>query len=271
VDDDPLARLRSTREVLPDRLRQKIMALGPTAVPHLIEILNDEELAHVMASGGGITPGQGWPPSHAAELLVDLKAVEAIEPMIRRLIATGIDAPLHETIAERLPELGAAVLEPASAVLAEVGEDHDKADVICDVMRKLGVKDDRVFAALMQFFERDPGYGAMVLANYGDPRALPRLLETIATFEPNFKDRGSRAELLDLMTAFEDLDGELAADLQARLDEWLGRWDPPRPEPPVRTAPAPRPTVGRNDPCPCGSGKKWKKCCIDKPQPTRES
>lgn len=25
--------------------------------------------------------------------------------------------------------------------------------------------------------------------------------------------------------------------------------------------------VGRNDPCPCGSGKKYKKCCIDKPLP----
>lgn len=23
-------------------------------------------------------------------------------------------------------------------------------------------------------------------------------------------------------------------------------------------------TVGRNDPCPCGSGKKYKKCCMDK-------
>ena len=23
--------------------------------------------------------------------------------------------------------------------------------------------------------------------------------------------------------------------------------------------------VGRNDPCPCGSGKKYKNCCIDKP------
>jgi SEC-C motif-containing protein len=22
-----------------------------------------------------------------------------------------------------------------------------------------------------------------------------------------------------------------------------------------------QPTVGRNDPCPCGSGKKWKRCC----------
>jgi hypothetical protein len=27
----------------------------------------------------------------------------------------------------------------------------------------------------------------------------------------------------------------------------------------------PGPKIGRNDPCPCGSGKKYKKCCIDKP------
>lgn len=25
--------------------------------------------------------------------------------------------------------------------------------------------------------------------------------------------------------------------------------------------------IGRNDPCFCGSGKKYKKCCIDKPSP----
>jgi preprotein translocase subunit SecA len=31
-------------------------------------------------------------------------------------------------------------------------------------------------------------------------------------------------------------------------------------DPPPVTATA-RPAVGRNDPCPCGSGKKFKKCC----------
>lgn len=41
-----------------------------------------------------------------------------------------------------------------------------------------------------------------------------------------------------------------------------GRWHfvdakPPKNEPVVREAPK----VGRNDPCPCGSGKKHKKCC----------
>jgi hypothetical protein len=29
--------------------------------------------------------------------------------------------------------------------------------------------------------------------------------------------------------------------------------------------------VGRNEPCPCGSGKKYKKCCLNKPEPERPS
>ena len=33
---------------------------------------------------------------------------------------------------------------------------------------------------------------------------------------------------------------------------------------PLRTPTIPRYSgVGRNDPCPCGSGKKYKKCCIN--------
>jgi SEC-C motif-containing protein len=42
-----------------------------------------------------------------------------------------------------------------------------------------------------------------------------------------------------------------------------GKWFYTRP---VRQGPAPvkssAPKVGRNDPCPCGSGKKYKQCCL---------
>jgi hypothetical protein len=36
---------------------------------------------------------------------------------------------------------------------------------------------------------------------------------------------------------------------------------PVRSESPTTNGPATHPKVGRNDPCPCGSGKKYKKCC----------
>ena len=48
---------------------------------------------------------------------------------------------------------------------------------------------------------------------------------------------------------------------------------PPRPEP-VRPQPgaearafAAENEIGRNDPCPCGSGKKFKKCCYKEGEP----
>jgi uncharacterized protein YecA (UPF0149 family) len=34
----------------------------------------------------------------------------------------------------------------------------------------------------------------------------------------------------------------------------------PDPQGPIARATAAVPEVGRNDPCPCGSGKKYKKC-----------
>jgi uncharacterized protein len=37
---------------------------------------------------------------------------------------------------------------------------------------------------------------------------------------------------------------------------WTGSWHP------LLNAPKQRaPRIGRNDPCPCGSGKKYKRCC----------
>ncbi|MDY7109772.1 MAG: SEC-C metal-binding domain-containing protein, partial [Planctomycetota bacterium] len=49
------------------------------------------------------------------------------------------------------------------------------------------------------------------------------------------------------------------ADLEAAERAGAGSGGPQRkrkPQP-VRAAP----TVGRNEPCPCGSGKKYKHCC----------
>ncbi|HVT87225.1 MAG TPA: SEC-C metal-binding domain-containing protein [Tepidisphaeraceae bacterium] len=54
------------------------------------------------------------------------------------------------------------------------------------------------------------------------------------------------------LAAIEDPDTNLMGDLSPKSE-------PPSPKPkPIRR---PAAKVGRNDPCPCGSGKKYKKCC----------
>ncbi len=68
-------------------------------------------------------------------------------------------------------------------------------------------------------------------------------------FIAHFQDRKGRKQMHHEMALFEKADGK-----------WYfkdGRYVSPKPV--VREAPK----VGRNEPCPCGSGKKFKKCCAD--------
>jgi hypothetical protein len=53
-------------------------------------------------------------------------------------------------------------------------------------------------------------------------------------------------------------------DVPDSLDEDDDEWERPLQSPPadLLTIRHDAPRVGRNDPCPCGSGKKYKKCCL---------
>lgn len=46
-------------------------------------------------------------------------------------------------------------------------------------------------------------------------------------------------------------------EAQSRMDQRLGELNRTKGETLVR-----RKKIGRNEPCPCGSGRKFKKCCI---------
>ena len=75
---------------------------------------------------------------------------------------------------------------------------------------------------------------------------MENLSDIPPTFEPN-----------EVPPRFEDEDPETAGALAMiyRLPEHL------RPRLNIETVVNERPKVGRNEPCPCGSNLKFKKCC----------
>ena len=253
-DTDALAELRTTGEVLPPALRDRILAVGEAVVPGLIGLLQDESTWEEDA------PGDGWPPIHAVDLLADLKATEAVEPMVRAALAGDWDEILPDRATLRLPELGPAVLEPALRALVQDISESGR-DRLCDVIAKLGVRDERVFRHLCEMFERNPDIGAGFLADYGDERAVPLLAAAIRDFEPRWGSEFGMMGLIDLVEAYQELSGSLPAELTEHVRELRERW---KAATAVEAAAEPAPTpvkTGRNDPCPCGSGKKHKKCC----------
>jgi len=55
-----------------------------------------------------------------------------------------------------------------------------------------------------------------------------------------------------------EMEGNLEGMQNPKLDRILEKYQSKKPETYVKT----EAKVGRNDPCPCGSGKKYKKCCL---------
>lgn len=248
---NPVEQLRTTREKLSSELRTQILALGREAVPALLAILDDEDL------GASDSAAEGWPPIHAVSLLAELRAPEAIRPMLEILAGASWEEILHSRLVVRLPDFGAAVVEPALEILANAEEPSARHSLCC-VLSKVGVHDDRIFDSLCDLFDDDEALGAMCFADYGDDEALPILEGAIGDFALDPDDAESMYRLRDLESAYEALGGRMPEVLRQRVEairrEWAARVE----------ARSTSKKTGRNDPCPCGSGKKFKKCCLGK-------
>lgn len=86
-----------------------------------------------------------------------------------------------------------------------------------------------------------------------------RLLDDVSDPEWFALTLADAAAKPDDRARFDDKDLGPVVDVVAELDRALASDGEGEPEAPVVN---PLRDVGRNDPCPCGSGKKYKKCCL---------
>ena len=254
--------LIDTGETLPAGLRAEILACAPDCVPHLIRVLTDEDLVLDDA------PGEGWSPIHAARLLQELAPADAIEPLIRVMCRAEADEFLSSAAMYALRACGPAAADPTLAAL-EQETDTYKRGVLREVLAGLGVRSDAIFEALKGGFEEHSEMGAIALADYGDLRALPILQKALDDHEVPDEPITSfhHQEVIEFCEAIERLGGELTQPQQEKLKLVKRLREASRPmleahlqdrygqKPQIA-----RPKLGRNEPCWCGSGKKYKKC-----------
>jgi hypothetical protein len=104
------------------------------------------------------------------------------------------------------------------------------------------------------------GYMGTLNAEYGD-KGYCRIIHTAAKEGSTEKDIDSAIELEEESSrlCFEQGKGTIDEAVEVVMDELTKRCKESAPELfPKEGSPA---KVGRNDPCTCGSGKKFKKCC----------
>jgi hypothetical protein len=250
-------RLFQAGERLRTSVRESILAHGGAAIPALIAIIEDDDLSLEDARGGG------WAPAHAAVLLGELRASAAIEPMLAALARTEGDDYLHGALIRSLSSLGADVVDPALRTHASSTQPETR-EAVLTILARLGVRDDRILALLLDELAAEPVLGAGDLADYGDPQALPALARALDDHvideEPSVL---ANQALVELAAAIERLGGELTTAQADKLDHgmalaevWRAAYRAEAPPPPAVRIERP----GRNDACWCGSGTKYKKC-----------
>ena len=278
---------------------QKFATLTPADIPDLLRLCHDPEIIH-METHGEHTP-MWWARFHAVRALAELRAPGTTRLMLDNMRdACAEDPDAYETHADiddaikLIPRLDAPECAIAIAELRDLVTDarHDRyaialVEIIENIAQNHPALRDACRDAACKQLENHPfntpacnGFlvsallgckaaesaplieqayaaGNMDLTICGDLEDVqielgllekrrtpaPRYTYVSGKFRPGHDDAKN--------TGHSEDDGAADDDYHA----------PNAPPAPVRH---PAPKIGRNAPCPCGSGKKYKKCCMEK-------
>ena len=253
-------------EKLSDDLRDRIIAQGKAIVPALLDVLNNEPLQMEDA------PGEGRAAIHAVDLLREMNATEAIQPMVLWMQEIDSLCYLHGRLLQALISFGEEALQPVLAAYDETTE-HEERRSLCSILSESPVKKDTIYEILLHQLEENVEWGTICLDRYGDTRALSHLQQALDEYEVITDANHQLADqaVIELCAAIKGMGGQLTPSQQHKWDQVRAHGDvfKRRLEALVSLKSAdeeltqPQKKPGRNDPCWCGSGKKYKKCHLD--------
>jgi len=238
-------------------------------VPELIRMATDEKL-HTGPAGSPIP----WAPVHAWWALAELRAEEAIVPLLGLL--RRVDEKDDDWVAEDLPRvfaaIGPAAIQPLTDYLANpshgewarvaaarslslVAQSHPHTREECVT---------RLSAQLERFAEQSETFNAFLISPLLDLRAVeaaPVMERAFASGRVDETVQGDWEDAqIDLGLKTEREHPRKPNKFTMLGDRLRAAWAAAQPRETESPYIAPR-KVGRNDPCPCGSGRKYKKCC----------
>ena len=262
---DPVAKLLNCGDCHQFKEWPSYMELGLTTqhIPELIRMATDGELNWADSDSLEV-----WAPVHAWRSLGQLHAEEAIEPLLQLFHEledsdwVGEELPrVYELIGPKaVPALADYLADDSHEIfprvtaahsLERIGNAYPESKEACLLVLK---------EQLERFRDNDPTLNAFFISYFIDLQAvefLPLIKEAFDT------------DLVDVMVAGDLEDVEIEFGVKAHRSK-------PRALSPLQRRLAPmleqfktQQTIynrktGRNEPCPCGSGKKYKKCCLNK-------
>jgi len=254
------------------------LGLGREHIPELIRMAVDPEL-HSGPQASQIV----WAPVHAWRALAALRAEAAIVPLLGLL--ARLDDDMDDWLAREIPDVcalfGQPALQPAADYLADARHGVWARVTAANCVGHIGVAHPdlraecvaKLAAQLEQCATQTENFNGMLVWDLMDLKAVEAAPVIERAFAAGRVDESVCGDWENVQIEFglkthrehppkpnslTKLGEQLRAAAAAReLENSLGDGALDLPPTPF-VAP---PKIGRNEPCPCGSGKKFKKCC----------
>lgn len=291
----PVRQLLTLGEVRFEEKRDYVaLGLSLNDVPALIRMAGDYQL-----HGGPQDSPVVWAPIHAWRALAQLRAAEAVAPLVELFpLADDWNDWVSDDLPKALARFGTMAIEPVSAFLADATRGDWARTAAAKTLDQIGEQHPesrlevigRLRAQLEQFATQSETLNAMLVAELWDLKAVEAMPAIERAYASGRVDESVNGDVEDVQIHFglkterepppkpnrlTELGNKLRAqwkatgiplpDADGSFPEPLTAEDrllEPDAEPPAISTPyIASPKVGRNDPCPCGSGKKYKKCC----------
>jgi len=211
-----------------------------------------------------------WAPVHAWRALGQLRAEASVAPLLALLATLEEDETADADLPVVFGMIGPAALPLLAGFLADRANPSGVVTKAMYGIKEIGEQNpecrDECVGILVRMLDPDGhidrdarGFAVCALIDLAAVEAIDAIRDAF------------RREAVEISIPGDLEDVEIALGLRTQRvtprprysilpDGWSPR-DADRFRPAIETLPK-RQAVGRNDPCPCGSGKKYKKCCL---------
>jgi len=245
----------------PDYLK---LGLTHEHIPDLIRMVTDRELLWADQDSMEV-----WAPVHAWRALGQLRAEEAIKPLIGLFNELSEDDWASDELPEVLALFGTKAIQPLREHLSDSSNKELARATAANCLEEIGSKNPSLkndcISILVDYLDQSTfdvsTLNGLVIAHLIGLEAV----DSIDVIRKAFNNGN-----VDLTVAGDVEDVEILLGLRAEretpqpnylnpeFEELSGIFD---------SFKGKKKKIGRNDPCLCGSGKKYKKCCLNKTSP----
>lgn len=235
-------------------------------IPELIRMAKDEELNWAESDGLEV-----WAPVHAWRTLGQLRAEEAIEPLMSLFHELEESDWVSEELpivygmigVKAIPALTRYLANPSHGIYPRLGAAHGLERIAITIPTAREECVSILTQQLDRFTEQTPNFNALLIAHMIQLKAVESISSIREAYQEECVDYAVCGDIEDVEIElglrshrstpanYPTLADQLFPDLKAVFS---------------RQETKKKNKVGRNEPCPCGSGKKYKKCCLNKPK-----